>query len=230
MPNQGVLLEAENIGRRHPNGRTWLLDDVSLAIEPGTRLVLSGPSGAGKTLLLRALARLDSLDRGEVRFRGQRVEHDAIPHFRAEVIYLHQRAALVEKTVEADLRKPYDLNVHRQRKFNRGVVIELFSALGRDEAFLEKNVAELSGGEIQLAALIRALQLDPTILLLDEPTAALDNPTAMAVERLIDCWLARSSQRAVIWVSHNDTQAQRVGGTAVCMEGGRLFGTPHAPS
>ena len=108
-----MLLEADHIGRRHPDGRAWLLDDVTLAIEPGARLVLTGPSGAGKTLLLRALARLDPLDRGEVRYRGQAVHHDAVPHYRASVIYLHQRAALIEDTVEAALRRPYTLNVHR---------------------------------------------------------------------------------------------------------------------
>ena len=59
-----MLLEADHIGRRHPHGRTWLLDDVSLAIEPGARLVLTGPSGGGKTLLLRALARLGSARSG----------------------------------------------------------------------------------------------------------------------------------------------------------------------
>ena len=224
-----MLLEADHIGRRHPDGRAWLLDDVTLAIEPGTRLVLTGPSGAGKTLLLRALARLDPLDRGEVRYRGQAVHHDAVPHYRASVIYLHQRAALIEDTVEAALRRPYALNVHRQRKFDRRRVVELLSALGRDAAFLEKKVADLSGGEIQITALVRALQLDPTILLLDEPTAALDGPTAAAVEQLIDRWLAQNAQRAMIWVSHNEAQAQRVGRTAIRMEAGRLTGTPHAP-
>ena len=101
--------------------------------------------------------------------------------------------------------------------------------MGRDAAFLEKKVADLSGGEIQIAALVRALQLDPAILLLDEPTAALDGPTATAVEQLIDRWLAQSAERAMIWVSHNEAQAQRVGRTAIRMEAGRLTRTPHAP-
>ena len=68
------LVEAEHLGRRHPNGREWLLDDVNLPIEGGSRLAMTGPSGAGKTLLLRALAHLDPLDRGireELAFHGR---------------------------------------------------------------------------------------------------------------------------------------------------------------
>jgi len=224
-----MLLEADHVGRRHPNGLAWLLDDVSLTIESGMRLALTGPSGGGKTLLLRALARLDSLDRGEIRYGGHRVYHDAVPRYRASVIYLHQRPALIEDTVDAALRKPFTLNVHRQRKFDRLLVMVLLSALGRDAAFLEKKVAELSGGEIQVSALVRALQLDPAILLLDEPTSALDGPTAMAVEQLIERWLTASDHRAMIWVSHNEAQARRVGRTAMHMEAGRLTPGPLAP-
>ena len=224
-----MLLEADHIGRRHPDGHAWLLDDVNLTIDAGARLVLTGPSGGGKTLLLRALARLDPLDRGEVRYCGQGIHHDAIPRYRASVIYLHQRAALIDDTVDAALRKPYTLSIHRHRRYDRRLAIELLSALGRDAAFLEKKVAELSGGEIQISALVRALQLDPTVLLLDEPTSALDGPTATAVEQLIDRWLTQSEQRAMIWVSHNEAQALRVGRTAFRMEAGRLTGILHAP-
>ena len=72
-----MLLEANHLGRRHPNGSGWLLDNVSIAIEAGARIILSGPSGGGKTLFLRALARLDPLDRGEFRYRGQIVRQEA---------------------------------------------------------------------------------------------------------------------------------------------------------
>ena len=92
IPWKGTLLQADHLCRRHPDGRAWLLDDISLAIDSGSRLVLTGPSGGGKTLPLRALARLDPLDRGDVRYRGEPIHHDAIPSFRAGVIYLHQRA------------------------------------------------------------------------------------------------------------------------------------------
>ncbi len=221
-PSQGAILEADRIGRRHPNGQSWLLQDVSLVIGPATRLVLAGPSGAGKTLLLRALARLDPLDCGEVRYRGQPLHHDAIPPFRSMVVYVHQRATLIEETVEAALQKPYSLKVHRQRKFDRGRAVDLLSALERDERFLGKKVADLSGGEMQVAALVRVLQLDPMILLLDEPTAALDGPTAVAAEVLIDRWLNQNPQRAMVWVSHDEAQAGRVGRTRVIMEGGRM--------
>ncbi len=220
--HHSTLLEAIKIGRRHPNGRAWLLDDVCLSIENGSRVAMTGPSGGGKTLLLRALARLDPLDRGDVQFRGRVVQHDAVPRFRSEVMYLHQRAALIEDTVEAALLKPFTLKARRPRRFDRDRAARLLADLGRDGEFLTKRVSELSGGEIQITALVRALELDPVVLLLDEPTAALDPPSATAVERLVTAWLDENPERAMVWVSHNEAQAQRVGRTAVRMEAGRL--------
>ena len=129
---------------------------------------------------------------------------------------------MIADTVEAALGHPYDLRVHRHQRFDRDRAVELLAALGRDAAFLQKTVGDLSGGEIQITSLVRALQLNPTILLFDEPTAALDGPTAAAVEQLITAWLDEDAARAMVWVSHNLEQAQRVGRTIGTMEAGRL--------
>jgi putative ABC transport system ATP-binding protein len=218
-----LQIEARNLARRHPDGQGWLLDGVTLAIEPGSRTSISGPSGSGKTLLLRALAMLDPLDRGEIRFEGRPIVREAIPEYRCTVVYLHQRPALLARRVEGALKRPFELNVHRDRLFPRARIVQLLDQLGRAESFLDKPVAELSGGESQLVALLRAVQLDPKVLLLDEPTAALDPEATAAVETLVNGWLAEAPDvRSIVWVTHNAEQAARMGGHMMRIECGRI--------
>jgi putative ABC transport system ATP-binding protein len=216
-------IEALRIARQHPEGDGWLLDDVSLAVPAGSSLSISGPSGSGKTLLLRALAMLDPLDAGEIRFEGRPIESRRIPLYRSRVVYLHQRPMLLENRVEAALRRPYTLKIHRGRSFPKEHIVEMLQRLGRDEAFLNKPVGELSGGESQLVALLRAIQLDPKVLLLDEPTAALDAEATAAVETLVRDWLAEApGARTTVWVTHHAEQAQRVARRTIFIEGGRI--------
>ena len=137
---------------------------------------------------------------------------------------MHQRPALIDDTVEAALQHPFRLGVHRGKNFNRDRAVALLGELGRDAGFLEKHVGDLSGGEQQITALVRAVQLDPQVLLLDEPTSALDPPTAQAVERLLVEWAATApDQRALVWVSHDAAQARRIGDRRMLMESGRLL-------
>lgn len=223
MPPNTPLLEARHIGRRHPDGRQWLLEDVSLEIGPGERLAVVGASGSGKTLLLRALALLDPFDRGEVRWRDRPVRRDEIPAFRRQAVYLHQRPALLEETVEAALRRPFSLRSHRAGRFDRDRVLHWLREFDRDDSFLKKRVPDLSGGEIQITALLRAIQLDPALLLLDEPTAALDSRTTSTTEQLLDRWVEESADaRALVWVSHDAEQARRVARRKLCVDGGRV--------
>jgi putative ABC transport system ATP-binding protein len=179
---------------------------ITLEIREGDGLALCGPSGCGKTLLLRAMAMLDPILSGSVLWKGEEVPGERIPQYRASVLYLPQRVALVESTVEVALGAFFSFRVHRTKKFERGRAEELLDMLGRNRAFLSKECRNLSGGERQIVALIRALLLEPEILLLDEPTAALDAPTAEAVEALV----LRES-RTYVWVTHQEGQAARVG-------------------
>ena len=216
------LLDARGLGRRHPNGDDWLLREVSLTIRPGERLAIAGPSAAGKTLLLRALALLDHLDAGQLVWRGKPIAPADVPEFRRQVIYLHQRPALFEGTVVENLRQPFSLRVHRGRRFDRDWIISRLCSVGRNADFLEGFTRDLSGGEAQIVALLRALQLTPRVLLLDEPTAALDSETAQAAEQLVADWLAEDAARATVWVSHNLEQARRVADRRVRLVAGRI--------
>jgi putative ABC transport system ATP-binding protein len=201
------------------------LDHVSLEIRGGERLVVQGPSGAGKTLLLRAAALLDPLDEGRVLWQEREIHRDAVTRFRATVVYCHQRPAMLAATVEKSLRRPFALKIHRAKKFDRPWILERLARLGRDEPFLDQPVANLSGGEMQIVALLRALQLAPQILLLDEPTAALDPKTSAAVEELVVDWIEASPQaRALVWVSHDVEQGERVATRKIFMESGRITG------
>jgi len=224
-PEKPPLLEARNLVRRHPDGRRWLLDDVSLEVHAAARISVTGPSGAGKTLLLRALAMLDPLDGGQLFWKGRPVVGKDVPRFRRDLLYLHQRSAMLQQTVEAALRRPFLLAVHRQRQFDRGRLVGWLGELGRGESFLRKRTDDLSGGETQIVALLRALQLDPSVLLLDEPTAALDSSTTSAVEELLKRRLAESPHApAMVWVTHDAKQGRRVAERTLRMEAGRLQG------
>lgn len=217
------MLRACGLGRRKPGGEDWLLRGICLEVRPGDRLALTGPSGSGKTVLLRALAALDPHDEGSLEWEGGPLHGEAIPAYRKEVIYLHQRPALFEGDVEDNLRQPFALAAHRGKRFDRSRVVDFLRALKRDESFLEKPTRDLSGGEAQIVALLRCIQLDPRILLLDEPTASLDRSTAEAAEALLHRWQSEGSAgRTLIWVSHDLDQSRRVSDRRLRIHLGRL--------
>jgi len=218
-----ILLEARHLGRRHPDGQSWLLKDVNLELHAAECLAVVGPSGSGKTLLLRALALLDPLDQGEVCWDGRPIHRDRVPDYRSQVIYVHQRAALPSGTVDAALRQPFALARYRRRSFDPQGIVRRLEQLGRDESFLAKQIRDLSGGESQIVALLRAMQLDPAAMLLDEPTAAMDPATTQAAETLLARWMEEApGGRALVWVSHDAAQTGRIGRRRIRLESGRV--------
>jgi putative ABC transport system ATP-binding protein len=223
MNSTSVLLEARSIGRFARESKNWLLRDVSLAVCGGDRLAIVGPTGSGKTLLLRSLALLDSTDEGQVLWLNGPIGPGSVPDFRRQAIYLHQRPALIEGTVEENLRRPFSYAIHAHENFDCDWVLSILARVGRGADFLARSWRDLSGGEAQIVALVRALQLRPTVLLLDEPTASLDAAAAQTIEQLVSQWHQLSNAgRAVVWVTHDREQSSRVASRFVRMDSGRL--------
>ncbi|MDX5333301.1 MAG: ABC transporter ATP-binding protein [Gammaproteobacteria bacterium] len=173
--------------------KTALFGPVSFAVAAGECLVLRGPSGAGKSQLLRALADLDPSE-GEVWLEG--VERRAMPvtAWRRAVGLLPAEAAWWHETVGAHFPEPAAVDV---------------AALGFRAGVMDWEVTRLSSGERQRLALLRVLANRPRVLLLDEPTANLDDDNAARVEALVRAYLQEHGACA-LWVSHDPAEVQRM--------------------
>ncbi len=205
--NRPLLLSAAGLERRLGDRLLW--SGLDLSLTGGDRLGLVAPSGAGKTLLLRTLALLDPPQAGTFHLLGRPPAAWGVPRWRAMVLYLAQRPVAGGGTVAANLRAPWRFRERRGRGgWSHGRITGWLAALGRDAGFLDYDAERLSGGELQLLALLRGLQFDPTVLLLDEPTASLDGATTAAVEALLTDWLA-AGPRACVLISHDGEQIER---------------------
>ncbi len=225
-----ALVQAIQLVRRVAGRDVCLLHPCDFSIFSGDRVAVTGSSGSGKSVFLRVLALLDPLDGGSILWRGQPVQRAQIPGYRRRVAYVSQRPALVDGSVQDNLRYPFTLNIYRNIAFDRNAAMRLAERAGRGPDFLEKRASELSGGEAQIVALIRILQLGPEVLLLDEPTASLDPESTRQIEALVTAWFESgdpgqaglSVPRASIWVSHDHAQARRVSNRFLIMRAGIL--------
>ncbi len=220
-PPPSALLSASGLKRTVTDRLLW--QNLALEVRPGDRLMIMGPSGTGKSLMMRQLAGLDPLEAGDVIFGGRSQNDWAMPAYRAQVMYLPQQVSLPggdDETVLDALKRPFGLKEHAGRSFDEAVAGHLLSRLGRTPQFLGQRAGRLSGGERQLVALTRALLLSPAVLLLDEATSALDPVTSTQAETLLREWSGqpvdhsadgRGQGRAWLAVSHDPGWRERLG-------------------
>jgi ABC-type iron transport system FetAB ATPase subunit len=170
------------------------LPTLSFEVAAGECLAVEGPSGSGKTRMLRAIADLDPAD-GYVLLDGVERREVSGPEWRTRVRFASAEPAWWAPTMREHL--PRDIKVDR-----------LLVALGLDGGALDWPLSELSTGERQRLAFLRAIADEPRVLLLDEPTAALDATSAAVLEELIKFQLL--ADRIVLLVSHDRGQIERM--------------------
>lgn len=213
----------QGIGISRQVGGKRLLHPTDCIIHPGDRIGVRGTSGSGKSVLLRTLALLDHPDTGQILHAGKAVSSVGdIVAYRIRTAYIRQQPALMPGTVRDNLDIPFRLAAYRHRKLDEALIEAMLKSVHRDSSFLESDSANLSGGEAQIVCLMRVLQLNPQVLLLDEPTAALDPESAAAVEKLVDDWLAKRPDGAYVWISHSPEQLSRIARTVWTVHQGML--------
>lgn len=201
-----------------PDG-TPLLNNVSGIINAGDKIALIGRSGSGKSLLLQALADLLSAV-GDIWLLGRHITDIPPTTYRRQVALIGQEPSLSEGTVQDNLCLPFGFACHKNKTFNQAFHLHALATLGKSPDFLTKTTDVLSGGEKQLVNFLRSLQFDPDVLLLDEPTAALDPDTAHRLIQLVLAW--HSPNKAFVWVTHTHEHLTYLQGTLWVMADGQL--------
>jgi tungstate transport system ATP-binding protein len=199
-------------------GRT-ALEVEALEIQKGEVLALVGPNGAGKSTLLLALAHLIQIERGEIRLADRRLSDWDRLEYRRKISFVFQDPLLLDLSVAQNVALGLKFRGIRRDEIDARTHVWL-KLLGI-EALAQRRAGELSGGEAQRVSLARALVLDPDLLLLDEPFAALDPP---ARARLLDDLAAvlANDHRTAIFVTHDLKEAARLGHRVAVIAGGRL--------
>ena len=203
-------------------GSSRVLQDVSLAMAEGRTTAIMGLSGSGKSTLLALIVGLETPDHGEVWIGAERMAPRSAENLRLRMGYVIQDGGLfphltARRNIEIMARETGWLEARRGERVSELCALTRFPA----EA-LERYPAELSGGQRQRVSLMRALMLDPPIVLLDEPLGALDPMTRANLQEELKS-IFRTLEKTVVIVTHDVSEAAFLGDTIVVLHQGRVL-------
>jgi ABC-type methionine transport system ATPase subunit len=216
------IFEVDHLSLDYPDGRSHpaveILSDISFRVERGHALTLVGPSGSGKSSVLRCLNRLVEPTSGTVRFDGRDTRSFDPRELRRRVALVMQTPVMFEGTVRDNLCiRPVGI----PGDFSENRLAATLDEVGLDPKLLDREAATLSGGEKQRVTIARALLRDPQALLLDEPTSALDPPNALLVVETISR-LRAARALSIVAVTHQPDLVRRLGGSLLYLIKGRV--------
>ena len=200
-------------------GGAKVLRDISIDVPAGELLVVIGPSGSGKSSLLRCINRLNDIDSGTITLDGHSVFDLPVTELRRKVGMMFQKTAPFEGSVADNIAFGAQL---QGQSLSRDEILGLMEQVSLEVELADKPASDLSGGQEQRLAIARALALNPSLLLLDEPTSSLDPIATNHVEDSL-MRLREQTNLTMIWVSHSIEQARRIGSRVLLLDGGRII-------
>src|SRR3712207_6622 len=217
-----MSIEISGVSKRF--GDFVALEDINLSIPTGQLTALLGPSGGGKSTLLRIVAGLETADTGSIQIEGAEATH--LPPQKRDVGFVFQHyAAFKHMTVARNVA--FGLEIRKRPKPEIRARVQELLELVHLEQFADRLPSQLSGGQRQRMALARALAVEPKVMLLDEPFGALD----AKVRRELRDWLRRLHDEVhvtTVFVTHDQEEAMEVADEIVVINDGRVeqVGTP----
>ena len=211
-----MSIEVKNVSKRF--GGFQALSDVSLTVPDGSLTALVGPSGGGKSTLLRIIAGLEQPDTGEIIIEGANAQRMSAQQRQVGFVFQHY-AAFKHMTVWDNVA--FGLSIRKWPKKRIAERVRQLLRLVQIEAMAHRYPSQLSGGQRQRMALARALAVEPRVLLLDEPFGAVD----AGVRRELRAWLRRLHDEVritTVFVTHDQEEAMEISDDIVVINEGRI--------
>ncbi len=220
------MIDLQRVSKSY-NG-TAALQPTDLSLVPGKTTVLIGPSGCGKSTLLRLMIGLIRPDAGTVRFDGEVLGAENVRAARRRMGFVIQEGGLFPHLTARDNVTIMARHLGWDDERSRARVSELAELVQLPEDRLDPYPVQLSGGQRQRVSLMRALMLDPAVLLLDEPLGALDPMIRSDLQADLRA-IFRTLKKTVVMVTHDMGEAGYFGDTIVLLRAGRIMqqGTLH---
>ncbi|WP_294347341.1 ATP-binding cassette domain-containing protein [Prosthecochloris sp.] len=217
-----VLLEIESLGFSYENAYSPVFSELNLSVEQGEFVVVKGASGTGKSTLLRLVCRLQAYEEGRILFKQRRIESYKPAELRRSIIYVAQIPSMIDTNVKENLLFPFSFAVNGSKVEPRDArLTEMLEQFYLQDISLLHQARNLSVGQQQRIALMRALLLDPEILLLDEPTSALDAKSASMVFSIVE-HLNVKQGKTIIMVTHSSRKPSTISPVEYLLEDSKL--------
>lgn len=224
------MIRAEQISKSYRQGffsgkRFYAVKDISFHVKKGTTMGLLGDSGCGKSTVAKMLMQMEIPDSGKIFING--VEINQLRGRRQRCRNIQMIFQQPEESFDPEMRicksllEPMEINKIRTEKDRTEYVKELMDRLNLPESLLQKYPHQISGGEAQRLAIVRALTLNPDILILDEATSMLDVSTQAQILNLLKK-LQRERELTYLFITHDRPAAFWMCDEILFMEGGKL--------